>query len=57
MALANAAGNGVADDKAVYPFVPDIIRYYLSEEPLLAQLGSVRFSRPTRIGFHGARRS
>ena len=38
VALANAPGNGVADDKAVYPFVPDIIRYYLSEEPLLAQL-------------------
>jgi uncharacterized circularly permuted ATP-grasp superfamily protein len=36
--LANAPGNGVADDKAVYPFVPDIVRYYLSEEPLLAQL-------------------
>jgi uncharacterized circularly permuted ATP-grasp superfamily protein len=36
--LANAPGNGVADDKAVYPFVPDIVRFYLSEEPLLAQL-------------------
>jgi uncharacterized circularly permuted ATP-grasp superfamily protein len=38
VALANAPGNGVADDKAVYPFVPDIVRYYLGEEPLLAQL-------------------
>jgi len=36
--LANAPGNGVADDKAVYPFVPDIVRFYLSEEPLLAQV-------------------
>jgi len=36
--LANAPGNGVADDKAVYPFVPDIVRYYLGEEPLLEQL-------------------
>jgi uncharacterized circularly permuted ATP-grasp superfamily protein len=36
--LANAPGNGLADDKAVYPFVPDIVRYYLGEEPLLAQL-------------------
>jgi len=33
--VANAVGNGVADDKAVYAFVPDIIRYYLGEEPLL----------------------
>jgi uncharacterized circularly permuted ATP-grasp superfamily protein len=36
--LANAPGNGVADDKAVYPFVPDMIRYYLGEEPSLAQV-------------------
>ncbi|MBL8112411.1 MAG: circularly permuted type 2 ATP-grasp protein, partial [Acidobacteria bacterium] len=36
--LANAPGNGVADDKAIYPFVPDMIRFYLSEEPLLAQV-------------------
>jgi uncharacterized circularly permuted ATP-grasp superfamily protein len=38
VALANAPGNGVADDKAVYPFVPDIVRYYLGEEAILAQL-------------------
>lgn len=36
--LVNAPGNGVADDKAVYPFVPDMIRFYLSEEPILAQV-------------------
>ncbi|MCA9153487.1 MAG: circularly permuted type 2 ATP-grasp protein [Planctomycetales bacterium] len=33
--LANAPGTGVADDKAVYAYVPDIIRYYLTEEPVL----------------------
>ncbi len=33
--LANAVGTGVADDKAVYPFVEDMIRFYLSEEPTL----------------------
>lgn len=38
VALANAPGNGVADDKAVYPFVPDMIRFYLGEEPILAQV-------------------
>jgi uncharacterized circularly permuted ATP-grasp superfamily protein len=38
VALANALGNGVADDKAVYPFVPEIIRHYLSEEPLVEQV-------------------
>jgi uncharacterized circularly permuted ATP-grasp superfamily protein len=38
VALANAPGNGCADDKAVYPFVPDMVRYYLGEEPELAQV-------------------
>jgi uncharacterized circularly permuted ATP-grasp superfamily protein len=33
--LANAIGTGVADDKSIYPYVPDMIRYYLSEEPIL----------------------
>ncbi|WP_084571258.1 circularly permuted type 2 ATP-grasp protein [Deinococcus misasensis] len=35
VALANAPGAGIADDKAVYPYVPEMIRYYLSEEPIL----------------------
>jgi uncharacterized circularly permuted ATP-grasp superfamily protein len=35
VALANAPGNGVADDKAIYAYVPDMIRYYLNEEPIL----------------------
>lgn len=35
VALANAPGTGVADDKVVYAYVPRIIRYYLGEEPLL----------------------
>jgi len=35
VAIVNAIGNGVADDKAVYTYVPDMIRYYLNEEPIL----------------------
>jgi uncharacterized circularly permuted ATP-grasp superfamily protein len=35
VALSNAIGTGVADDKSIYPFVPDMIRFYLSEEPIL----------------------
>jgi uncharacterized circularly permuted ATP-grasp superfamily protein len=35
VAIANAVGTGVADDKAVYAFVPDMIRYYLGEDPIL----------------------
>ena len=35
VALINAPGNGVADDKGIYYFVPDMVRYYLGEEPVL----------------------
>jgi uncharacterized circularly permuted ATP-grasp superfamily protein len=42
VALANAIGTGVADDKGVYPYVPDMIRYYLDEEPLLQQVETYR---------------
>ena len=38
VAIANAPGSGVADDKVVYAFVPDMIRYYLKEEPALASV-------------------
>jgi uncharacterized circularly permuted ATP-grasp superfamily protein len=36
--LANAIGTGIADDKSVYPYVPDMIRFYLEEEPILANV-------------------
>ena len=38
VAIANAPGTGVADDKSVYAYVPEIIRYFLNEEPLLANV-------------------
>jgi uncharacterized circularly permuted ATP-grasp superfamily protein len=38
VALANAPGTGVADDKVVYAYVPEMIRYYLAEEPILANV-------------------
>jgi len=38
VALANAVGTGVADDKSTYPYVPDMIRFYLKEEPILANV-------------------
>jgi uncharacterized circularly permuted ATP-grasp superfamily protein len=41
--LANAPGTGVADDKAVYAYVPDMIRYYLAEDPILSNV-------PTYLG-------
>ncbi|MGD0768617.1 MAG: circularly permuted type 2 ATP-grasp protein [Tepidisphaeraceae bacterium] len=35
LALVNAVGTGVADDKAIYPFVPDMIKFYLNQDPIL----------------------
>jgi len=40
--IANAVGNGVADDKLVYTYVPDMIRYYLGAEPILANVRTWR---------------
>ncbi|MBZ9749725.1 circularly permuted type 2 ATP-grasp protein [Deinococcus sp. HMF7604] len=45
VAIANAVGTGVADDKAVYAYVPDMIRYYLNETPLLRNV-------PTFLGWN-----
>lgn len=44
--LANAIGNGVADDKLVYTYVPDLIRYYLGEEPVLPNVDTWRLEDP-----------
>ncbi len=44
--LANAFGTGVADDKALYAYVPDIIRYYLTEEPVLKNVETYLLTRP-----------
>jgi len=46
VAIANAPGAGVADDKVVYSYVPDIIRYYLDAEPLIANVPTWRCERP-----------
>src|SRR3954469_18531298 len=46
IALANAIGTGVADDKAIYHYVPDMIRFYLSEEPILANVPTYLLSDP-----------
>jgi carboxylate-amine ligase len=46
LTLANALGNGVADDKAIYPYVPKFIKYYLGEHPLLEQVPTYHCSDP-----------
>jgi uncharacterized circularly permuted ATP-grasp superfamily protein len=44
--LANAPGNGVADDKAVYAYMPDVIKFFLGEEPILDQVPTYVCARP-----------
>ena len=44
--LANAIGAGVADDKSIYPYVPEMIRFYLSEEPILHNVQTFLLHRP-----------
>ena len=51
VSLANAPGTGVADDKSVYAYVPDLIRYYLSEEPLLANVPTHLCRRPEGLEY------
>ena len=46
VAIVNAIGNGVADDKAVYAYVPAMIRYYLNEEPILPNVPTYEMSDP-----------
>ncbi|AIQ12838.1 circularly permuted type 2 ATP-grasp protein [Paenibacillus durus] len=46
VAIANAPGTGVADDKAMYVYVPEMIRYYLNEEPILNNVPTYLLSRP-----------
>ena len=49
--LANAIGTGVADDKSIYPFVPDMIRFYLSEEPLLNNVPTFQCRKPDDLAY------
>ena len=49
--LANAPGTGVADDKSVYVYVPDMIRYYLSQEPILKNVETYLCRRPEDLEY------
>jgi uncharacterized circularly permuted ATP-grasp superfamily protein len=51
VAIANAPGAGVADDKVVYAWVPELIRYYLDEEPLLPNVPTYRCVYPDECAF------
>jgi uncharacterized circularly permuted ATP-grasp superfamily protein len=49
--IANAIGNGVADDKLVYTYVPDLVRFYLGEEPILPNVPTYRLSEPDDLAY------
>ena len=49
--LANAIGTGVADDKSIYPYVPDMIRFYLSEEPLIANVPTFQCRKADELSY------
>jgi len=49
--LANAIGTGVADDKSIYPYVPEMIRFYLGEEPLLNNVPTYMLRKPDDLKY------
>ncbi|MCB1658969.1 MAG: circularly permuted type 2 ATP-grasp protein [Moraxellaceae bacterium] len=49
--LANAVGTGVADDKSVYPFVPDMIRFYLNQDPILQNVPTFQCRKPDELSY------
>ncbi len=49
--LANAIGTGVADDKSIYPYVPDMIRFYLDEEPILNNVPTWQCRKPQDLNY------
>jgi uncharacterized circularly permuted ATP-grasp superfamily protein len=51
VAIVNAPGTGIADDKAVYPYVPGFIRYYLGEEPILGNVPTYHLTNPEQRRF------
>ena len=49
--LANAVGTGVADDKSIYPYVPDMVRFYLGEEPILNNVPTWMCRKPDDLSY------
>jgi uncharacterized circularly permuted ATP-grasp superfamily protein len=49
--ICNAPGTGVADDKSIYPYVPEMIRFYLGEEPLLANVPTYLCRKPDDLAY------
>jgi uncharacterized circularly permuted ATP-grasp superfamily protein len=51
VSLANAVGTGIADDKSTYPFIPDVIKFYLDEEPILNNVPTYQCRKPKDLSY------
>ncbi len=51
VAIANAIGTGVADDKSIYPYVPEMVRFYLGEEPILGNVQTWQCRKPEDLAY------
>jgi uncharacterized circularly permuted ATP-grasp superfamily protein len=51
VAICNAVGTGVADDKSIYPYVPDMIKFYLGEEPILKNVPTYQCRKPDDLQY------
>ncbi len=51
VAICNAVGTGVADDKSIYPYVPDMIKFYLDEEPILKNVPTFQCRKPDDLKY------
>ncbi|MEN3324629.1 circularly permuted type 2 ATP-grasp protein [Mariniflexile soesokkakense] len=49
--IVNAPGTGIADDKAIYIYVPDMVKYYLTEEPILKNIETYQLGRPDELEY------
>ena len=51
VSLANAVGTGIADDKSTYPFIPEVIKFYLGEEPILNNVPTYQCRKPKDLSY------
>ena len=51
ISIANAVGTGIADDKSTYPFIPDVIKFYLDEDPILNNVPTYQCRNPHELSY------
>jgi uncharacterized circularly permuted ATP-grasp superfamily protein len=51
ISIANAVGTGIADDKSTYPFIPDVIKFYLGEDPILNNVPTYQCRKPQELSY------